>query len=236
MADLPLFSSSFVQSNDTIVTTTVELVSVCMILVTGCHGKRVLATFAFHLPRVSLNAVVCSQWPCFFSSSSSSGSQSILERSRAPPLPRPIGFAMKPACASMSRSTFSVHRHNERPLSSFRLFRPPAASFDPNTRSYIYLRSYVVCHALLPSHFRRNEAIFIPAKNPTIRIFPFPWPGTFVAGTTYFVANATILKPMTHTIDSSYPHYFHSIFLPPLLPIPSSYLHCFQFHPPRFTF
>jgi hypothetical protein len=49
-----LFSSSFVQSNDTIVTTTVELVSVCMILVTGCHGKRFLATFVFHLPRVLL--------------------------------------------------------------------------------------------------------------------------------------------------------------------------------------
>jgi hypothetical protein len=58
-------SSLLLSSNPmtpSIVTTTVEL-----ILVTGCHGKRFLATFVFHLPRVVLNAVVCSQWPCFFS-------------------------------------------------------------------------------------------------------------------------------------------------------------------------
>jgi hypothetical protein len=95
-----------------------------------------------------------------------------------------------------------------------------------HSRRVIGLMIHTRLNALLPSHFRRNEVLFssLP-KNPTIRIFPFPWcwPGTFVAGTTYFIANATILKPMTHTIDSSYPHYGTSI--------PSSSVHL-----PPFTF
>ena len=107
MADLPLFSSSFLKSNDTIVTTTAELVIGCTILVTGCHGERVLDAFAFHLPaRFLLNAIVAHNGLVSSLVPPSSGSQSILDGSLAPPLA--VGFAMKPAHASMSRSTFSV--------------------------------------------------------------------------------------------------------------------------------
>ena len=125
--------------------------------------------------------------------------------------------------------------HQQDHISLSRQQRASMVVLRPDAPSYIYYRSYIVCQALSLPPFRRNNAIFIWKVPTDSTIWSLSMArGTFVAGTKYFVANATILKPITHPIDSSYLHFFQfhlptstsstSIFLRPPLPIPSSYL------------
>jgi hypothetical protein len=175
--------------------------------------------FVFHLPRVLLNAADVAHNGLVSSLPPSSGSQSILERSRAPPLPRPIGFAMKPAYASIIKihifssaiATTSVHGV---PSASFDLLRPLSTPTQAPPYTFAHI-SYTMRFSRLIS----VETMLLLSL-PILQFESFHFHDQVRS-----MRGRLISLLMTHTIDSSFLHYFHSIFLPPLLPIPSSSVH-----------
>jgi hypothetical protein len=51
----------------------------------------------------------------------------------------------------------------------------PSASFDPDARSYTCRRSYITCHALSLSHFRRDDAVSSEKSLPILQFWSFPF-------------------------------------------------------------
>jgi hypothetical protein len=82
-------------------------------------------------------------------------------KSSAPPLP--VGFDILHSQGRRRGVSFHMIKINifSSLMATTSVHGAPYISFDPEARSHMFRRSCIAWHALLPSHFRQNNAVVI---------------------------------------------------------------------------